>query len=150
MNTERKERKIKITIDSNLEDVVLVGAIAKKLCSNLRFSSVECDDIELSIAEAVNNAIIHAYGNEGGHEVGVNFVLKWDRLVIDVCDNGKKMTQLISPSFVYDPNDRRRLPEGGMGLFLINKIMDEVVYRTENGTNILTMIRHVEPDGAIQ
>jgi anti-sigma regulatory factor (Ser/Thr protein kinase) len=56
----------------------------------------------------------------------------------------------MSTSFVYDPNDRRGLPEGGMGLFLINKIMDEVLYKTKDGTNILTMIRHIEPGDAMK
>jgi len=150
MNTKRKERKIIITIDSNLEDVALVGAVAKKLCTNLPFAGVECDDIELSVSEAVNNAVIHAYGNEEGHEVRVNFTIKVDRLVIDVCDKGKKMTEYSPPSLIYKSIDRRSLPESGMGLFIINKIMDEVVYKTKNDTNILTMTRRIEPDCAVE
>ena len=150
MSTKRRERKIIITIDSNLEDVALVGAVAKKLCANLPFAGVECDDIELSVSEAVNNAVIHAYGNEDGHEVKVNFTIKMDRLVIDVCDKGKKMTKHSPPSFIYNSNDRKSLPESGMGLFIINQIMDEVVYKTKNDTNILTMTRRIEPDCAVE
>ena len=150
MNTKLRERKVIITIDSNLEDVVLVGLVAKKLCASLSFSSIVCNDIELSVSEAVNNAIIHAYGNEGGYPVEVNFTIKKDRLVINVCDHGKKMTELSPPSLIYKSEDRKTLPESGMGLFIINQIMDEVVYETKNDTNILTMIRRIEPDCALE
>lgn len=150
MNTKLRERKIIIIIDSNLEDVVLVGLVTKKLCTSLSFASVVCDDIELSVSEAVNNAIIHAYGNEGGHSVEVNFTVKKDRLVIDVCDHGKKMTEYSPPSFICITENRKSLPESGMGLFIINQIMDEVVYKSKNNTNILTMTRRIEPDCALE
>lgn len=150
MNTECRERIIKITIDSNLEDVALVGAVAKKLCSSLPFTSVVCDDIELSVSEAVNNAVIHAYGNEGGYKVEVKFAIKKDRLVIEVSDHGKKMTAHRSPSLIYTPGNRRNLPESGMGLFIINQIMDEVVYRSMKNKNILTMTRLIEIDCEVE
>ena len=144
MNKIRTESKTILTIDSNLEDVALVAAVTKILCSRLPIEEIACKDIELSVCEAVNNAVIHAYGNEEGHKVVVAFTVRRDVFVIEVCDQGKPMAEHESPSVVYNTNDRRFLPESGMGLFLIRELMDDVVYKTKDHTNILSMTRRLE------
>ena len=44
---------------------------------------------------------------------------------------------------IYDENDINSLPEGGMGLFLIKEIMDEVYLKRINDLNVLTMIKKI-------
>lgn len=150
MDMQGRESKIRITIESNLEDVVIVASVARQVCARLSLSCDECDDVGLSVSEAVNNAIIHAYKCERGHEIEVRMSTKGDRLLVEVCDEGKEMARSVSLPFVFNPADRESLPEGGMGLFIINRIMDKVMYRTENGKNILTMVRQIDPEGPIK
>ena len=37
--------------------------------------------------------------------------------------------------------DLSEIPEGGMGLSLIASVMDEVTYRSDEGQNLLTLLR---------
>ena len=85
--------RIKLSIESKLENVSLIGMAINKLCSLTPLSDVESDQIEFWAVEAVNNSIIHAYGREAGHEVEVVFTLYGDRLILDVCDTGQAMDQ---------------------------------------------------------
>ena len=97
--------------------------------------------IELCAVEAVTNAIKHACDSRPGFSVQVTFTVHADQLVLTVCDEGHSMPKLVVPSLNFDPTDLDHLPEGGMGLFLIHSIMDEVTYVSRQGKNILTMIK---------
>lgn len=142
--TSTRDRKITIVIQSNLEDVAIVGVAAKELCAGLRIEESVCGDIELSVVEAVNNAVLHAYGNEPGHPVEISFTVRGGRLTIDVCDQGRRMTQDPIPLVAYGCSNRRALPESGMGLMIIEQIMDEVAYRAEKGRNVFSMTRRLD------
>jgi len=140
------ERQIKLTIDSCLHNVFLIGLAMNRICSYLGFSELDAYQLELCVVEAINNVIIHAYGKEAGHEVEVIFSLHQDKLVIDVCDAGKTMAHDVLEkknlsSLDFDPEDLGSIPEGGMGLVIIKEIMDSTGYKTENGKNCLTMTK---------
>lgn len=134
-------RKIKFTIDSSLENVALVGTAVRKLCSMVSFSETEACDIEVSVVEAVNNAVKHAYMNEKGHEVNIIFTIHTDRLTIDICDTGKTMDKINFPVLKFDPKLLNSIPEKGMGFHIISSIMDQVEYRTIQNKNILSITR---------
>jgi anti-sigma regulatory factor (Ser/Thr protein kinase) len=145
------EKMIKIVINSDIKNVFLIGAVVNRLCTLAPFSDVEIFQIELSVVESVNNAIQHAYSNESGHEVGVVFILHCNRITFEICDSGKSMNSQYfhkkgEPSFGFDPDDIENLPEGGMGLLIINQIMDQVVYTTSNGINKLILTKFFSAD----
>jgi serine/threonine-protein kinase RsbW len=137
-------RQIKITIDSNLKNVSLVGTSINKLCSLLYLTKGECADIELCVVEAVNNAVKHAYENQGGNDVEIVFTIESDRLLIDILDSGKGMEMEKIQEPVFDVDDVESIPESGMGIHIIRSIMDEVSYIREHGKkNRLTMTRYL-------
>lgn len=51
------------------------------------------------------------------------------------------ITKAKVPDITLKAEDR---PIGGLGLFIVNKIMDQVNYRYENGENILILKKHIE------
>ncbi len=139
-------KRIKLIIDSSLKDVSLIGSAVNKLSSDLSFSNIESYEIEASVVEAVNNIVLHAYGNKRGNEVEVTFTVYPDRLDISIYDNGKTMLKKDIPVLDFDTNDRRNLPEKGMGKFIINNFMDRVKYTKSHGKNILTLTKLLKND----
>jgi len=139
------EKKIKLTISSSLENVPLLASAVNKLCSFIPLSGVESYQVEVCIVEAVNNAIKHAYENKPGYDVEVVFTLHPDKLILDICDFGRAMEQRNKPYLDFDPNDLKNLPEEGIGLFIIETIMDDVSYRSDEGKNTLTMTKFFNP-----
>ncbi len=145
-------KRVKLVIDSDLEQVFLVGMAINKLCSLIPLSDTDSDQIELCVVEAVNNCIEHAYGNEKGQEVEITLTLHPDRLVIDVCDTGKSMEQeLVERKDVsaleIDPSELNSIAETGRGLPIIKMIMDSVTYKTESGRNCLTLLKNTSVFG---
>ncbi len=143
------ERRITLTIASDLHNVPLIGQAIERLCSLNPLSAVESHQIALCVVEAVNNAILHAYGNETGHKVEVIFQQYPDHLILQICDRGRAMDpkRLEPPTpspLDFDPCHLNSIPEGGLGLAIIRITMDEVTYTTSHGKNILTLTRFLK------
>jgi anti-sigma regulatory factor (Ser/Thr protein kinase) len=142
------QKRLKLVIDSDLEQVSLIGITINKLCSLTPLSESEFNQIELCVVEAVNNSVEHAYGNEKGHDVEVTFTLHADRLVVDVCDTGKPMEKgLVEQRDIslleIDPDDLDNIAEEGRGIPIMKKIMDTVTYGTEDRKNCLTLTKNL-------
>jgi len=141
-------KRIKLIIESQLENVALIGITINKLCSLISLADIESYQIELCVVEAVTNSIKHAYGNEAGQDVEVVFTLYTDRLTLDVCDTGKSMDQRIMneknvSSLEVDPDNIASMSEGGRGIAIIKEIMDTVAYKSEKRKNVLTMTKRL-------
>ena len=138
---------IRLTIDSRLENVSLAGGAVRGIADTLSMDMTTRYQIELCVVEAVNNAIKHAYHCQAGHSVEVDVLLYPDRLTFKICDIGESLNPTKVVPFCFDPLKVEALPERGMGIFILNTLMDEVRYETISGRNILTLIKYLKkPD----
>ncbi len=143
MDTSRADiRTIHLSIDSRLENVALVGLAVRGIVSGASFSEVEVHHVEVSVVEAVNNAVLHAYLGEPGHAVEVTLSLHTDRVECVISDAGAPMEGLKEDNPDDDPADRSALAEGGRGLAIIRAAMDKVVYGSQEGRNVMKMTKY--------
>lgn len=143
MNPNGDVKGIKFTIDSRLGNIGLVGEAVQALCSYVGFSEVEAYQLQLCVVEAVTNVVKHAYGLQPGREAVVAVSIHPDRISFQIMDTGKIMPHLSRKPLEFDPADLAALPEGGLGLYIIQTVMDEVDYQTADGVNILTLTRYL-------
>ena len=136
-------RAVRLRIDSRLDHVELLGRAVRALCATAGVPARECAHVELALVEAVNNVIRHAYRGEAGHPVDVEFTVRGGRFTIEIEDEGVPMPERPSPVLDFDPRDVANLPEGGMGLFIIHSVMDQVEFRHRDGRNALVMTRRL-------
>ncbi len=94
--------------------------------------------------EIFTNIVSYAYsGTAGPVEVSAEQDAKIFRLTF--ADTGKPF----DPLQTADPDIKTPLEErqiGGLGLFVVKKLMDKVEYRRENGRNILTLTKRISPE----
>jgi len=143
-------RTVRLSIDSNLGEVRQLRRALSALVGTAPLSAEEWYQVKVCLAEAVNNAIIHAYGRQRGHRVEVEVEVHADRVVCRVADRGRAMPAGIlrqKPRLDYCPQDVAALPEGGMGLYIIHQVMDRVEYDSEQGRNVLTLTKLAQPQG---
>ncbi|MDY6970851.1 MAG: ATP-binding protein [Thermodesulfobacteriota bacterium] len=98
-------------------------------------------DIELATEEALVNIFEYAYP-KGVGDVEVSCRQDSDtELVLEISDNGIPFDALSlpDPDLTPDISDRKI---GGLGILLIQKMVDEVRYRRDGERNILTFIIH--------
>jgi serine/threonine-protein kinase RsbW len=96
-------------------------------------------DVEHSVVsafgEAFNNICMHSYRDVDG-DVVVEVELKGERLQVRLRDRGVGF----DPSAARAP-DLDKLPEGGLGLFIILRAMDEVRWYREDEENVVAMAK---------
>ena len=105
------------------------------------FNEKEIYSLQLAADEAASNIIEHAYEGDTDGEIDVACDMSCDTLTIVMRDAGRTF----NPSNVKLPNLKADLSErqiGGLGLYLMRKLMDEVHYISNPKTgNVLTMIK---------
>jgi serine/threonine-protein kinase RsbW len=105
------------------------------------FTEKEIYSLQLAADEAASNIIEHAYVGISNADLNVTCGVRGDTLIITMRDTGISF----DPSNVKQPNLKADLSErqiGGLGMYLMRKLMDEVRYESNPKTgNLLTMIK---------
>ena len=131
-------RTIHLSIPSRLSDVCLIGHAVRGVCGCSPLEQ-ECHaQMEVCVVEAVTNAIKHAYHRHEDYLVEAAITIYDDRILFEISDNGNAIVDYAPRSLEFDPEEIGSIPENGMGLFIIETIMDEVTYRTVDGRNTLS------------
>ena len=120
---------IKMEIPANPDYVSILRLTTSGIANKLGFSMDDIEDMKVAVSEACSNAVKHSEDNK----VSINFNLLNNGIQIEIIDNGKG----------YDV-DSKETPdltnpkEGGLGLFIIQTLMDEVNIssRGNQGTTI--------------
>jgi anti-anti-sigma factor len=109
------------------------------VCEEAGFSTREVSNTKLAVDEACTNIIKHAYsGRAGGGDITVVAEIESGRIKIHLKDRGKHFDF----SAVKDPDLDQYVEtgkKGGLGVFLINRLMDSVEYRSADGGNELIL-----------
>jgi len=106
------------------------------------FGSKEVYSIQLATDEAASNIIEHAYEGINNGVLEISCGMQGSAIKIVLVDHGEPF----DPSEVPMPDLKADLSErkiGGLGIFLMRKLMDEVHYDSQPGknSNTLTMIK---------
>lgn len=142
MNTSESvalDGRIELKIPASSQWVRVARLTVAGVASRLHFGIEAIEDIKLAVAEAINNAILHAAVAPGA-EASIWIVCESDEngLWISVADEGRVQGGIEVPvSEAWLEGDE--LPEGGMGLLLIRSLMDEVTHHS--GAHADTVVR---------
>lgn len=134
--------KTEIVISSSTDNLSLVRSFIEFQGSELELSSKEIAHISLAVDEACTNIIKHAYKNSKNGKIKIKINKKNNKLSVKLTDNGSKF----DPSIIPDPNveeNQKMKKGGGLGMFLMKKIMDEVKYNTKGNGNELILIKYL-------
>jgi serine/threonine-protein kinase RsbW len=104
------------------------------------FDDKEIYSVQLAADEAASNIIEHAYEGIADGQIELACEVRGAELIISMQDHGKSFDS----KKVKKPNLKVGLSErqiGGLGIYLMRKLMDEVKYRSSGTGNLLTMIK---------
>ena len=116
---------ITLKITSAVDAVSPLGEAIQALCFYATGSESYALDMQRAVVEALNNVIMHAYGNQPGHDIIVQWSCENNYLRIDITDYGLSMSALPTPTLpAFDA-------ENGRGWWIINSCLDEYYYKVE-------------------
>lgn len=102
----------------------------------------EADVFAMAVGEACKNALDYSKNNDEEIFFELVLILNDEKIIAEVANQGAPIDfDRIEP---FDKNqDFMQYKEGGLGLPIIKKFMDEVHYKRENEKNILSLVKYI-------
>lgn len=127
-----------LIIKNHVQELERVTAFVESIGEELRLSQELLGDLQLVMEEMVVNVISYAYPE--GTTADITLIAESDgnELTFVLSDKGKEFdpTQKEDTDMSINPAEREI---GGMGIFIVKNIMNEVTYQRLDGHNLLTM-----------
>ena len=131
-----------LRVPSQTDNLELIREFVSKIAAKVGFGEDDINKIELAIDEACTNVVKHAYTGKKGNSIGIAIKLDYDRFIVIVTDTGKGF----DISKIRTPDMKEYLAEmrvGGLGLYLIHSLMDEVHFDLHPGIkNEVKMVKY--------
>ncbi len=130
---------LSISIPSKTELLKMVVDLAKHIATLNQFSPSDAQKIALAIDEAITNVIKHSYKNAMKEDIKLEFFAAPEGLKIKIIFTGvPPILDKVGMNLKEMIKDKKK---GGLGVELMRRIMDSVVYKTCGNVNTCEMIK---------
>ena len=132
-----------VTIGNRIDEVGVVAQLARDFGALHGLSSALVHDLCVAFDEALSNIVKYGYGNDTArHEISVAIRIADTDVVAEIEDDGVPFDPLAAPPPRLEAKLDER-PIGGLGIYLMRKLMDDVRYARRGGRNVLTMKKRI-------
>ena len=132
-----------LTIEATIENITAVTEFVNELLEKYNCPMKAQMQIDIAIDELFGNIAHYAYNPKSGPAT-VQVEVQKDPMavIITFIDHGKPFDPLSGkdPDLTVPLEERK---EGGLGVFLVKKVMDDVRYEYKEGRNILRIKKHI-------
>jgi sigma-B regulation protein RsbU (phosphoserine phosphatase) len=143
-NPEGGEKK-SLELEARIENLDQVMSFVDGILEENDCPMKEMMQIDVAVEEIFVNIAHYAYSPEVGKAV-VSASLDSEKAIISVSfeDKGVPFNPLAKddPDVSLSAEDRQI---GGLGIFMVKKSMDDVLYERKDGKNILTLVKRIKP-----
>ncbi len=131
-----KDQEISLDFESNIQFTEFCAFILSFLKKSLKINEDDLFKIEISIREAVNNAIIHGNKNNSQKRVFVKF--KWNKKHVVIHVKDENPNKIDFTKIKEKINKKNLLSFQGRGILIIENYMDKVEFLySKNGNEIV-------------
>lgn len=134
----RKELKLK----NQVGELERVNTFVAEICEELHLDSELQMNLNLVMEEMVSNVIFYAYPQGATADIELLAESDGKELTFVLSDQGVAFdpTQKEDADVDVNPADREL---GGMGIYIVKNIMNQVTYQRLKGKNLLTMKKSI-------
>ncbi len=131
------------SLRSDISELQTLGRQLESIGRELNLSKRCLFELNLALDELFTNIISYGFDDGSEHRIDVNITADDRVLNVTIVDDG----------VAFNPIERQKpcLPHsvdecrvGGLGIHLINSLMDEVRYRRDGGKNVITLRKKIE------
>jgi len=127
-----KIQKYKLKIPSITENLQMIREFVLKIAAKTGFNEETQEQIALAVDEACTNVIKHAHHHDARRLMDIQIQTDINKMKIIITDKGRgfDITKLKDPDVEKYIKESRH---GGLGIYLIKTLMDEVDYEFKPG-----------------
>jgi len=130
-----------MAIPSRTDNLGIIREFITSIARRFGFNDDAIGEIELAVDEACANVIKHAYKYDESKNIDITVETNGSKFTIIISDEGEGF----DPDRLETPQQRlQKHARGGLGIALIKRMMDEVVFDIHPGEkNRVKMIKYV-------
>lgn len=132
-----------ITLAADLDALAKISAFVTEAAELAGLDERATWQVQLAIDEAATNVIQHAYDPDAPGDLTLTWRCEENKFILTLRDYGRQF----DPGSIPEPDITSSLEErqvGGLGLYLITRLMDEVRFDfNPQGGNVLTMVKYI-------
>mgnify|MGYP005750771797 FL=1 len=112
----------------------------KKSLQQYSLSEIDRHQVTLAVEEVCANLIIHSHGCNPQDKINLEIKDAPEKIIFEISDQGEafNILEYEAPDLKKVILDKRK---GGLGIILVKKIMDEIEFESNNGTNTCRLIK---------
>lgn len=103
-------------------------------------------DVQVCLDEILSNIVKHAFSDDAHHAIDIRIAVSGGQVVIEVADDGRPFDPVLFAEATPRGPPRRR-KAGGVGIYFIKRLMDELTYRREGSLNRLVARKNLPAGG---
>ncbi len=133
----RQGEAVELEIPSAPEYVAIVRQAVEGIARRMRFDAGQIEDLKIAVGEACTNAVKYGSKQQGNGNVLVRCIVCSDALIVEIRNS---IVECESPEVPCKPDPGK---EGGLGLYLMRQLVDEVDLTWESETAIVKLLKRL-------
>ena len=131
-----------IVLTNDISEISKLNEFVEEIGNEFSLTPDVVFNVNLVLEEAIVNVINYAYPKEKHESIYLSAQLHEGSIVFVLTDTGMQFDPTKAPEadITLSLEDR---PIGGLGIFLIRQIMNEVSYERIDGKNVLTLSKNL-------
>ncbi len=127
-----------LRLKNDISELGKMTELLEKFRKTYNLSGSFTYDIKLSLEEIFSNIVFYGFDDGKDHFIDIKIQMAGNELILEIKDDGKPFNPLDKsfPDFEKPCLDRG---VGGLGIYLVCKLMDNLEYKSSEGSNILRM-----------
>lgn len=134
------QQTYRLTVGSQTDHLTEVRQFVSNLAREHGFIEDDVNKITIAVDEACTNIIKHGYNFSPKHSIDIEIHRDGINFEILISDSGKKF----DPNTIETPDMKEYLSHyrrGGLGVYLMKRIMDSVEFNSHRNRNTLRMVK---------
>jgi anti-sigma regulatory factor (Ser/Thr protein kinase) len=133
----------RLTVPGRFEHLAQIAEFVTQAAREAGLTDDDVFHVEMAVDEACSNVIEHAYADTAGEIDLTCFIPEYGRLDVVIHDHGEPFDpEAVPEPKVGDGAGLEAMQEGGLGLYFMRKLMDDVRFSFSPGDgNTLYMVK---------
>ncbi|MCR4619200.1 MAG: ATP-binding protein [Paludibacteraceae bacterium] len=138
--------KYELKIKNKVDELSKLPPFVNKVCGDMKLGDEMTMNLNLVLEEAVSNVVLYAYpkGSEDD-DIDISATTSDKSIVFVITDRGVAFDPLqVGQVDTTLPADDRQI--GGLGIFIIKNIMNELEYQRVEGKNVFILKKVIQSE----
>ena len=131
-----------LILHNDIQQIPQLAEFIETIADEKQLSQSLAMSLNLALEEAVTNVILYAYPKGADGLVDVEAILKEHSLEFIITDSGVPFDPTAAPEADVTLSVDER-PVGGLGIYLVRQLMDELRYQRVDDKNVLSMTKNI-------